>query len=203
MTNVAVLRAGDRGWLLELPDNASALRVTSRLRAANDARLVEIVPGHRTVLAVGDVGRDELRALAEAALADELRSVEAKTVEIPVRYDGADLALVAQLTGLAVDEVVARHVAATYVVAFLGFAPGFAYLIGGDPALEVPRRDDPRERVPAGSVAIAGPYSGVYPRESPGGWRLLGRTELTLFDAGRMAPALLSPGDRVRFRPMS
>jgi KipI family sensor histidine kinase inhibitor len=199
MTDVSVLPAGDRGWLLELPDNASAVRVAWRLRADGDERLVEIVPGHRTVLAVGEIGRDELHALAEAALADELEDVYAKMVEVPVRYDGPDLAAVAQLTGMALDEVVARHAAPTYVVAFLGFSPGFAYLVGGDPALEVPRRDDPRERVPAGSVALAGPYSGVYPRASPGGWQLLGRTELTFFDAGRAAPALLVPGDRVRF----
>ena len=89
--------------------------------------------------------------------------------------------------------------AAEYVVAFIGFAPGFAYLIGGDERLDVPRLPRPRERVPAGSVAIAGPYSGVYPRESPGGWRLLGRTSLALFDPERAAPALLVSGDRVRF----
>ena len=122
-----------------------------------------------------------------------------RTVEIPVVYDGADLEAVAQLAGLSAEEVVERHTAAEYAVAFIGFAPGFAYLIGGDERLAVPRLPKPRERVPAGSVAIAGPYSGIYPRDSPGGWRLLGRTSLTLFDPERAAPALLATGDRVRF----
>jgi KipI family sensor histidine kinase inhibitor len=95
--------------------------------------------------------------------------------------------------------VVARHTAAEHVVAFLGFLPGFAYLVGGDELLHVPRLDEPRTQVPAGSVAIAGPYSGVYPRASPGGWRLLGSTSTPMFDATRESPALLAPGDRVRF----
>ena len=113
--------------------------------------------------------------------------------------DGVDLDEVAELTGLSREEVVDRHSAPEYVVAFLGFAPGFAYLLGGDERLHVPRLPKPRERVPGGTVAIAGPYSGIYPRDSPGGWRLLGRTTLTLFDARRRPPALLAPGDRVRF----
>jgi KipI family sensor histidine kinase inhibitor len=201
VTQVSFLRAGDRGWLLELPDNAAAIRVARRLRTEEPGRLDEVVPGHRTVLVVGDLDPAALRTVAEQALGDEPAAPEAKTVEVPVRYDGPDLADVARLTGLEVDEVVTRHCAAAYVVAFLGFAPGFAYLLGGDPALEVPRRADPRVRVPAGSVAIAGPYSGIYPRRSPGGWQLLGHTELALFDPVRRPPALLAPGDRVRFRP--
>jgi KipI family sensor histidine kinase inhibitor len=123
----------------------------------------------------------------------------ARAVELRVRYDGPDLPELSRLTGLSPEEVVARHVGGDYVVAFLGFQPGFGYLVGGDEALHVPRRDDPRTRVPAGSVAIAGPYSGVYPRESPGGWRLLGSTATPMFDADREPPTLLSPGDRVRF----
>jgi len=202
VTEISCLPAGDRAWLLELPDNDAAIRVARRLRAAAGPRLVDVVPGHRTVLAVGQVAREELCRLAEQALGEELVPAEAKTVEIPVRYYGPDLGEVARLTGLREDEVVASHSAPTYVVAFLGFAPGFAYLVGGDPSLEVPRRADPRERVAAGSVAIAGPYSGVYPRESPGGWRLLGRTELSLFDAARAEPSLLAAGDRVRFVPL-
>ena len=100
---------------------------------------------------------------------------------------------------LSPDEVVERHCAAEHVVAFIGFAPGFAYLIGGDERLYVPRLRQPRVRVPTGSVAIAGPYSGVYPRDSPGGWRLLGHTSLPLFDPEAAPPALLAPGDRVSF----
>lgn len=120
-------------------------------------------------------------------------------VVLPVRYDGADLAEVASLTGLGVDEVVRRHTAATYTVAFGGFMPGFAYLTGLDPALHVPRRSSPRPRVPAGSVAVAGEFAAVYPAATPGGWRLLGTCATPLFDVHRDPPALLRPGTRVRF----
>jgi KipI family sensor histidine kinase inhibitor len=116
-----------------------------------------------------------------------------------VLYDGPDLAAVAALAGLSVEGAVSAHSAALYTVAFIGFSPGFAYLTGGDARLHVPRRDDPRTQVPAGSVAVAGPYSGVYPREGPGGWQLLGRTSTVLFDVERTSPAVLAPGDRVRF----
>jgi KipI family sensor histidine kinase inhibitor len=124
-----------------------------------------------------------------------------EALEVPVRYDGDDLAEVAALLGCDVTEVVRRHIAERWTVAFCGFAPGFGYLVadeGGHP-WDVPRRDVPRTRVPAGSVGLAGPYTGVYPRVSPGGWQLLGRTTLELFDATREPPALLTPGRRVRF----
>jgi 5-oxoprolinase (ATP-hydrolysing) subunit B len=121
--------------------------------------------------------------------------------EIPVRYDGADLADVASLTGLSAEEVVRRHSAAVYQVLLLGFVPGFAYLGFLDPALVLPRRARPRERVPAGSVAIAGAQTGVYPAATPGGWHLIGRTELRLFDPARSPAALLATGDQVRFIP--
>jgi KipI family sensor histidine kinase inhibitor len=135
----------------------------------------------------------------ESALATNPQPTPGRRIEIPVVYDGADLAEVAELAQLSSEEVVERHAAAEYVAAFIGFAPGFAYLIGGDERLHVPRRAHPRKRVPAGSVAIGGPYSGVYPRDTPGGWRLLGRTTVSLFDATREQPALLASGDRVRF----
>lgn len=123
-----------------------------------------------------------------------------RLVEIPVVYDGADLAEVAHLTGLTPDEVVARHVGGRYRVAFGGFVPGFAYLVGLDPVLVVPRLATPRTRVPAGAVAIGGEYTAVYPRTTPGGWRLLGRTEAVMFDPARDdRPALLVAGDEVRF----
>jgi KipI family sensor histidine kinase inhibitor len=191
--------AGDRGALIELPDSAAALRLTRALAGRPD--LVDVVPGHRTVLVTwdGEQRPDDLQQLAASALASGPAPESAKRFEIPVLYDGADLDEVARLVDLSPEEVVDRHVAAEYVVAFIGFAPGFAYLIGGDGRLEVPRLPRPRERVPAGSVAIAGPYSGVYPRESPGGWRLIGRTSLALFDPKRTTPALLTSGDRVRF----
>jgi KipI family sensor histidine kinase inhibitor len=120
-------------------------------------------------------------------------------VEIPVVYDGPDLADVARLTGLAADEVVAAHTGTPWRVAFSGFAPGFAYLVGGDPRLAVPRRERSRTSVPAGSVGLAGEYSGVYPRSSPGGWQLIGRTDAVLWDLDREPPALLRPGGEVRF----
>jgi KipI family sensor histidine kinase inhibitor len=194
---IELRRAGEHGALLELPDNAAAVRVARRL--ASERGLVDVVPGHRTVLVTWDGEAPELIELAEAALGDDQPLLAGASVEIPVRYDGLDLAEVARLTVLSQEEVAARHMRAEYIVGFLGFAPGFAYLLGGDERLRVERRAEPRERVPAGSVALAGPYSGIYPRESPGGWQLIGSTTAVLFDATRDPPALLSPGDRVRF----
>jgi len=193
--------AGDRALLLELADNAAAVRVAGRLRVERDD-LVDVVPGHRTVLVTWEGARrpEGLEAAATAANGDHTDEPTPATVELTVTYDGRDLREVAELTGLSQEEVVERHRAATYTVGFVGFAPGFAYLLGLDERLIVPRRSEPRTRVPGGTVAIAGPYSGVYPRESPGGWRLLGRTDAVLFDAGREQPALLLAGDRVRFR---
>ncbi|MFB2582045.1 allophanate hydrolase subunit 1 [Herbiconiux sp. P15] len=121
------------------------------------------------------------------------------TIEIRVRYDGPDLEEVARLTGLAVDEVIAAHTRSTWSAAFIGFAPGFAYLTGDDRRLDVPRRSTPRPTVPAGSVALAAGYCGIYPRESPGGWHLIGTTDAVLWDASREQPALLAPGTEVRF----
>jgi KipI family sensor histidine kinase inhibitor len=192
--------AGERALLLELPDNAAAVRVARRL-AAECPELQDVVPGHRTVLAswAGSSQPERLLELAEAALRDDAPPVPGTMHEIPVRYDGPDLHEVAELTGLSPEEVAARHQQPEYVVGFLGFAPGFAYLLGGDERLHVPRRTEPRVRVPAGTVALGGVYSGVYPRESPGGWHLIGSTETVLFDPTRRPPALLAAGDRVRF----
>ena len=197
---IEVRRAGEQGALLELADNAAAVRVARRL-TSDCAGLVDVVPGHRTVLVTWDDEPQELIELAEAALRDDQVAPTGASVEIPVRYDGPDLDEVGRLTALSPEEVAARHIGAEYVVGFLGFAPGFVYLLGGDERLRVERRAEPRERVPAGSVALAGPYSGIYPRESPGGWQLIGSTTTVLFDATRDPPALLSPGDRVRFVP--
>jgi KipI family sensor histidine kinase inhibitor len=185
--------------LLELAENAAAVRVARRL--ALEPELVDVVPGHRTVLVTWAGEPPELIELAEGALRDEQAAPTGVSIAIPVRYEGPDLDEVAGLTGLSSEEVAARHMQPEYVVGFLGFAPGFAYLLGGDKRLHVERRAKPRELVPAGSVALAGPYSGIYPRESPGGWQLIGSTTTILFDATRDPPALLSPGDRVRFVP--
>lgn len=193
-----VRRCGDRALLLDVDD---APGVTRALRARPVPGVLDLVPGAATVL-VTHAHDADVTALAEALAAVEPLPADpatAATVRIDVVYDGADLDDVARLTRLSVDEVVARHQGAEYEVAFCGFAPGFAYLRGLDPALVVPRLTTPRTRVPAGSVAVADTWSAVYPRESPGGWRLVGRTDAVLWDLGRPAPALLAPGTRVRF----
>jgi len=194
---IQIRPAGDRAAIVEVPDNAAAVRLAELLRSECGG-LVDVVPGHCTVLASWLDVVPDLRAFAERSLGGTAQPA-GRVLDIAVRYDGPDLEEVARLTGLSQEEVVTRHLAAETSVAFLGFQPGFAYLLGIDPRLEVPRLETPRTRVPGGTVAIAGPYSGVYPRDSPGGWRLLGSTEATLFDAGREPPALLAPGDRVRF----
>jgi KipI family sensor histidine kinase inhibitor len=122
-----------------------------------------------------------------------------QAIEIPVHYDGPDLAAVARLTELSVAEVIAAHTGSDWRVAFCGFAPGFAYLSWGDPRLAVPRRQQPRTSVPSGSVALAGEFSAIYPRSSPGGWQLIGHTDMVVFDVAREPPALLQPGMTVRF----
>jgi KipI family sensor histidine kinase inhibitor len=201
MSEVAARPVGDNALLIELPDTEAALRVAQSL-SDTCPELTDIVPGHRTVLAVWDTAPSlDLATLAAETLAVPGTAAPGTGVEIGVIYDGPDLAEVAAVTDLSPEEVVARHAQAEYLVAFIGFAPGFAYLVGGDERLQVPRRSDPRTRVPAGSVGLAGPYTGIYPRESPGGWQLIGRTDAVLFDAAGDPPALLAPGDRVRFVP--
>lgn len=158
----------------------------------------EAVLGARTVLLRGVPS--ELRSLVGRTSPAEPPPASSMTsVEIPVVYDGADLVEVARLAGLSAAEVVEAHTASSWTVAFGGFAPGFSYLVGGDSRLVVPRRESPRTRVPAGSVGLAGEFSGVYPRESPGGWQLIGRTSLTMWDTAREQPALLTAGMTVRF----
>ncbi len=170
-----------------------------RRRDAGVLSCTEIVPGAATVLLDGLTDPETVRAGLDdwpMAPPDELAGA---LVELPVSYDGPDLEWVAQHCRLEVDDVVARHRATEFVVAFCGFAPGFAYLAGLPSELQVPRRDDPRSRVPPGSVGIAGEFTGVYPRASPGGWQLIARTERTLWDLEQEPPALLAPGTRVRF----
>ncbi|MQY08353.1 5-oxoprolinase subunit PxpB [Actinomadura macrotermitis] len=191
-----IRRAGDRGLLVETGDPH---RLHAAVRAAGLPGVLDVVPGERTVLitTAGDPGR--LAERLPGLPLPEQAAGDAPPVQIPVVYDGADLAEVAELTGLSPEEVVARHTAAEYTVAYLGFSPGFGYLTGLPAELRVPRRDSPRTAVPAGAVAIAGPYAAVYPAPSPGGWRLLGRTDLALWDVTRDPPSLLRPGARVRF----
>jgi KipI family sensor histidine kinase inhibitor len=200
---VNVRPAGERALLVEVGDLETVHRLHAALRRLDLPGVVELVPGYETLLVVADPGSAELLdGLAARLPGLELPPAEAvagEAVEIPVRYDGEDLPEVAQLTGLAVDEVIRRHTAPEYTVAFLGFSPGFPYLVGLDPALTVPRRDTPRTSIPAGSVGLAGDQTGIYPTASPGGWQLIGRTEVDLFDPDRDPPALLGPGGRLRF----
>lgn len=197
--------AGEHGLLVETGDLEVSHRLDALLRARRPSGVVEIVPGPSTVLVVAP-GADTARLRGELASARETaerqaaaRDRERETVTVPVVYDGADLADVAAEAGISVDEVIARHTGRELVVGWLGFAPGFAYLTGLDPVLHLPRLATPRTSVPAGSVAVAGPYSAVYPTASPGGWRLLGRTGLRVWDVLADPPALFQPGTLVRF----
>jgi KipI family sensor histidine kinase inhibitor len=195
--------AGERGLLVEVEDLETVHRLHAALRQLDPPGVVELVPGYRTVLIVADPGQaealDELAARLPHLELPPAESVAGETVEIPVSYDGEDLPEVAGLTGLDPEEVVRRHTAPEYTVAFLGFSPGFPYLVGLDPALEVPRRETPRTSIPAGSVGLAGNQTGIYPTASPGGWQLIGHTDVTLFDPARDPPALLAPGTHLRF----
>lgn len=199
------LPAGDHGLLIELgsSEEAEALHAELLRRAAAGElpAVREIVPADRTVLVDG---------LAEpGAFAEELASWvipppargARRAVEVPVRYDGPDLADVAERWGVTPREAAGIHADIEFRVAFCGFAPGFGYLTGLPDRYHVPRRATPRTKVPAGSVALAGRYTSVYPRSSPGGWQLIGTTDATLWDAARTPAALFSPGTRVRFVP--
>ncbi|MEU7109594.1 5-oxoprolinase subunit PxpB [Streptomyces sp. NPDC046215] len=198
-----VLTVGRHALLVEVAtaDEAQALHAELlRRRAAGALPPVrEIVPAARTVLLDG---LDEPEALAGDIAGwrvPPLTAADGEPVVLPVRYDGADLAEVAALWGVAEEDVARIHSGLEFRVAFCGFAPGFGYLTGLPERLHVPRRATPRTAVPAGSVGLAGPYTGVYPRSSPGGWQLVGRTDAVLWDAAREPAALLAPGTRVRF----
>jgi KipI family sensor histidine kinase inhibitor len=189
-----------------LEANACVHRLARRLRSAAVPGVRDIVPGMRElVLHVDPLGCDlsqvdrALRTTGEDLEAERETSV---VVEVPVRYGGSagpDLVDVARTCGMTPEEVCRRHGAIEYVVCFVGFLPGFPYLGLLDPQLRLPRRATPRQRVPAGSVAIAGEYSGIYPWESPGGWHIIGNTDQTMFDVDATPPARLAPGARVRF----
>jgi KipI family sensor histidine kinase inhibitor len=192
-------RCGEGAVLVECGslDQVNAARAT----IAGLEGVTELVPGARSLLIeAGPSVLAEARRLLESADPEHPPDLQPREVTIDVRYDGEDLELVAEDAGLSVDEVVELHTGPRYTVAFTGFAPGFGYLSGLPEPLRQSRLDTPRTRVPAGSVGVAGEFTGVYPRSSPGGWRLLGHTEAVLFDAVADPPALLAPGDRVRFR---
>jgi KipI family sensor histidine kinase inhibitor len=207
-----LLPCGDTAVLTEVDGLAQVLALHSVLREAGPRTfpgLLDVVPAAKTLLLVSDdpatlphiraaVARVASGITDEEAAASAVRP-RARVVEVEVAYDGEDLAEVARLTGLSPHEVAAAHTGTPWTVAFGGFVPGFSYLVGGDPRLQVPRRAEPRTHVPAGSVALAGTYSGIYPRVSPGGWQLIGHTRAPLWDLDRDPPALLQPGDLVRF----
>ncbi len=197
-----VRRCGEAALLIETDE---VLGWYAALTGRPLPEVVDLVPAARTLLVRyrPEVDFDAVVArLGEVTPAGTV-AAGGDPVTIPVRYDGADLAAVAEATGLSEDEVVSVHTGPEYTVAFTGFAPGFGYLTGLDSRLRLPRRESPRTRVPAGSVAVAGEFTGVYPRSSPGGWHLLGRTTATLWDPSRETPALLRPGTPVRFDAVS
>jgi KipI family sensor histidine kinase inhibitor len=227
---VRILPSGSAALLLELDDLDDVRAWHAALKDAALPNVVDLVPAARTLLVVTDdrrppdVGTDRSRARAVPSagaaprstlddLADRLREVEpaqarrpdgdAGVLDVPVLYDGDDLAQVALLLGCDEAEVVRRHTRERWTVAFCGFAPGFGYLVPDGDGWHVPRRDVPRTRVPAGSVGLAGAFTGVYPTASPGGWQLIGRTTSALFDPEREPAALLTPGRRVRFRALA
>ena len=198
LVGVRLLPVGPRALLVEVDDAAAARSLAAWVRTQG-LGLTDVVPAARTVLLDGlgdaDAARDVL-----ARWDSKAQPQVGDVVEVPVRYDGPDLAFVADCWGVTEDEVVAVHGATEFVSSFCGFAPGFSYLEGLPGHRSVPRLDSPRAQVPAGSVALAGAWCGVYPTASPGGWRILGTTDVVLWDADRPEPALLPPGTRVSFR---
>lgn len=197
-----LLPCGDVGLLVELADLDEVLAMYAELDQARPEGVVDMVPAARTLLLTLDPA-----VTTPAAVAEVVRGVtprpgarpDAGEIEVPVTYDGPDLGEVASLTGMSEREVIAAHTEEEWTVVFCGFAPGFGYMTRSDERLAVPRRSDPRTKVPPGSVALAGGFSSVYPRESPGGWQLIGRTDVVPWDLDRDPPALFSPGVRVRF----
>jgi len=210
-------RYGDRAWLVEFEPRVAievseaVLALSDRLRAELGTAASDVVPAitsvcvhasHDVDLAAVEARLHELVSVAPGVRAFRPASADPRLIEIPVLYggdNGPDLASVAAATGLPEAEVVARHTAVSYHVFMLGFMPGFPYLGPVDPSIHVPRLSTPRTKVPAGSVGLAGAQTGIYPRESPGGWQIIGRTAEWLFDPSRTPPARLLPGDRVRF----
>jgi len=197
-----VLPSGSDALLVELDDLDQVLALYTALCDQRPVGVVDIVPAARTVLLVIDLAATDLGEVERAVLKTRPRPDHRTTgelVEVAVTYDGEDLDEVGSLLGCDAAEVVRRHSSEEWTVAFCGFAPGFGYLAGARGLWDVPRRSTPRTTVPPGSVALAGEFSGVYPRASPGGWQLIGHTELAVFDLHRDPPALLRPGTPVRF----
>lgn len=201
-----LMPAGDTALLVELGDLDEVLSLYAQLDEDLPEGVIDLVPAASTLLVTIDPRATDVERISRQVSGVTVGSHERATtgeVEIAVVYDGEDLAEVGRITGLGERGVVEAHTGTPWTVAFCGFAPGFGYMVGGDERLRVPRRDNPRTRVPAGSVAIAGEFASVYPRESPGGWQLIGRTTLEVWDIGREPPALLVPGTTVRYVEVS
>lgn len=198
MDGVEIHPVGSSALLLEVDDPIAWFASLSERRDAGELAVVEIVPGAGTVLLDGVADPTGLAAAVRSWPApSRVGSVAGGTVRIPVAYGGSDLTFVAAHWGVSEEAAVRRLAGTEFTVAFCGFAPGFAYLSGLPAEWAVPRLASPRAKVPAGSVALAGVYAGIYPTASPGGWQLIGRTETRLFDVDSAPPALLSPGTRV------
>ncbi len=207
MTATVLRPAGDRALLLETGDTATTVAVSETIRLAGLTEIEDLVPAAATVLVRVAKGTDlaafgrQLQDLARSVGPAGDDTIPHDELVVPVTYDGPDLADVATATGLSPAKVIDAHAGTPWRAAFVGFAPGFAYLVGGDPRLSVPRRAQSRTSVPAGSVALAGGYSAVYPRESPGGWQLIGTTRMRLWQETADPPASIRPGRWVRFVP--
>lgn len=199
------LPVGDDALLVEVSSGEQAQALHAELlrrRAEGTLTVREIVPAARTVLLDGLDDPTRLATELTASQVPPALPLTQEIIELPIRYDGPDLADVAALWGVSEEEVARIHAGTEFRVAFCGFAPGFGYLTGLPARYDVPRRATPRTSVPAGAVGLAGPYTGVYPRSSPGGWQLIGTTGAVLWDHTRVPAALLSPGTRVRFVPV-
>ena len=201
----SVRAVGTRAVLAELSGTQDVLALQALLAENPLPGQLDVLAAAETVLVTADSPVSARRIAARLLQLDLTAPVQrdGELVVIDTVYDGEDLAEVGELTGLGTDGVIAAHTGQIWTVAFAGFAPGFGYMVGENQLLEVPRRSSPRTAVPAGSVALAGNYSAVYPRRSPGGWQLIGRTEATLWDVDRDPPARLVPGTRVRFEATS
>lgn len=193
--------AGEHAVLIEYGDLRETMTFFRSLHATAPVDVEDLVPAARTVLVRFRGERERIVTwIRSAEPVPEDSEAKADAMTIAVRYDGPDLDDVARHTGLSTPEVVAAHTGRIWTVAFAGFAPGFGYLVGPDDRLHVPRRSEPRTSVPAGSVGLAGEFSGIYPRSSPGGWQIIGTTDAVLWDEGGSPPARLQPGTKVRFR---
>ena len=205
---------GDHALLLQWPSTEFSLEISDRIhdlsaRLRESGDFTDVVPGYDSLLCVFDLGRHsmsfiESQVKAQLAKKSAKPKPNSKTIDIPVHYggpDGPDMAVICKASGLSETEVIKRHSAEAYQVCMMGFIPGFTFLSPAPKSLHHPRLETPRAKVPAGSIGIANWQTGIYGLESPGGWQIIGRTPLSIFDANRKAPFLLKAGDQIRFMP--